>query len=354
MSAAKYRVIQTKSSTGGIVEFLPALSIDYSESLNGEGTCNVAIPLKCPEADPLSLIPGISGLAILRDNEPVWVGVIWTMSADLDQGTLTLHAAGYLSYYRGRVLHDGYIRQADQSLIMKEWINDCNVANGVNTTTTGVALTGRESRRSWTQYELKNIGEAMQELAEDDGGFNFRFAPYWKSGNGAVGNKLVISPRGGAEIPSALVHTENCNITAVSYDSAAMATRVYALGADNGNGTKLVGIQDNFDLDAVMPTKHVVASFTDVKQTETLIDKAAAMISAGREPVAIPTLTLYPGAFNPGTLIPGDTATVQADSGYVALFEQFVLTERRTTVDVNGTEITTLALANKELFISGD
>jgi hypothetical protein len=130
-----------------------------------------------------------------------------------------------------------------------------------------------------------------------------------------------------------------------------MATRVYAVGADNGNGTKLVGIADN---DLNMPTKHVVSTFSDVKSTTSLLDKAYAIAAAGRAPVALPALTLYPGAFSPKDFNPGDSGAVQIDSGYVRVLDDFVITERKTDVDVNGTEVTSLSLANKELFASGD
>ncbi|MEW2406473.1 hypothetical protein [Streptomyces griseoviridis] len=353
MTAARYEVVQTDAQTGGVVTTLPVASITYTETLNAAGSASVSIPLTAPEADPTTLYPGASGFAILRDGEPVWGGLLWTAAADLSTGVLTLNASGYHSYYAGRVLHDGYNRKADQAHLLRDWYELCNAENGIATDTSRLTTTGRIRSRTWTQYELKNIAEAVQELAEDAGGFNFRYVPYWTD-NGRIGNRVLKADQGENVIPFALVHRENCNVTQVSYDSAAMATRVYAVGADNGNGTKLVGIADNEDLAARMPTKHMVQTFSDVKTTETLLDKSAAIRDAGREPVAIPSLTLYPGAFSPTDFVPGDSGAVQADYGYVALLSDFVITERKTDVDVNGTESTSLSLANKELFTSAD
>jgi hypothetical protein len=332
---------------------LPVAAIAYGEALHGEASASVTIPLNCPEADPTRLIAGASGLAIERNGVPVWGGIVWTMSADLAAGTLTLNAGGYHSYYKGRVLHDGYSRRGDQSFLVKDWIGSCNADNGINTNLASFGWVGRESFRSWTQYELKNVAEAIQELADGEGGFDFRYVPY-RDGNGYMAHRITWTARGAVGIPLALVHGSNCDVTQVSYDSAAMATRAYAVGADNGNGTKLVGISDNIDLAARMPTKHIVASFSDVKYTETLLDKSAAIINAGREPVAIPSLTLYPSLFDPTTFIPGASGPVQIDSGYVALYDDFVITDRRTSVDANGGEHTSLSLANKELFVSAD
>ncbi|MBJ6623632.1 hypothetical protein [Streptomyces sp. DHE17-7] len=201
----------------------------------------------------------------------------------------------------------------------------------------------------WTQYELKNVAEAISELAED-GGFNVRYETFWASAT-HIGHRAVMTA--GSLFPFVLTHGENCNVTQVGYDAAAFATRVYAVGADNGNGTKLVGIADNA-LGASVPTKHVVQSFSDVKSTTTLIEKARAIAAAGSTPVAIPTLSLYPDVFSTADFMPGDSGAVSIDSGYVAVLDDFVVTERRTDIDVNGTEVTALSLANKELFTSGD
>jgi hypothetical protein len=43
---------------------------------------------------------------------------------------------------------------------------------------------------------------------------------------------------------------------------------------------------------------------------------------------------------------------VKATSGYVRLSDDFVITERRIAVDVNGTESVALSLASKEVFVS--
>ncbi|MGW0530665.1 hypothetical protein [Streptomyces sp. NPDC003032] len=353
MLAARYEVAQTDAQTGGVVATLPVAGISYTETLNGAGSASVTIPLTAPEADPTTLYPGASGIAILRDGEPVWGGLLWTAAADLTTGTLTLNASGYHSHYAGRVLYSGYTRKADQAHLLRDWYEACNTDNGIATDVSRLTTTGRIRSRTWTRYELKNVAEAVQELAEDAGGFNFRYVPYWTP-NGRIGNRILKSDRAQNAIPFALVHKENCNVTQVSYDSAAMATHVYAVGADNGNGSKLVGIVENRELQARIPSKAIVQTFGDVKTTQTLFDKAKAIRAAGSEPVAIPSLTLYPGAYSPTEFVPGDFGAVQADHGYVSLLSDFVITERKTDVDANGTELTSLSLANKELFTSAD
>ncbi|CAA07116.1 gp46 [Lomovskayavirus C31] len=330
----EYEVLQIEAKTGDVIATLPVTGIKYGETLNAAGTATVGMPLDA--ADPDTLQPGRSGLVVLRDGEPDWGGLLWTTTADLAAGTLTLNASGWHSYYAGRVLHDGYERKTDQALLLADWYALCNEDGGIGTDTSRLTTSGRVVSRLWTQYELKVVAEAISELAEDDGGFYFRYETYWRSVT-QVGNRVLKYTPGSASTPFALTHGVNCDVTQVSYDSAAMATRAYAVGADNGNGTKLVGIADNA-LD--MPTKHVVQSFSDVKSTESLISKAYAIATAGAAPVAIPTLTLYPGAFKPSDFVPGASGVVQVDSGYVRVFDDFVITERSTSIDENGTELT--------------
>lgn len=345
---SEYKVLQVEAMTGNVIATLPVTGISYGETLNAAGTASVGMPLDA--ADPATLVPGRTALVVTRDGVPMWGGQIWTAAADLAAGTLTLNASGWHSYYAGRLLHDGYEGKKDQALLLTDWFRLCNDDGGIDTDTSQLTTTGRIRSRTWTQYELKPVSEAISELADEDGGFNFRYDTYWRSAT-RIGNRVMKTGLGGSPFPFALTHTVNCDVTQVSYDSAAMATRVYAVGADNGNGTKLVGIADN---DLSMPKKQLAVSFSDVKSTETLLDKAHALAYAGSAPVAIPTLTLYPGEFSPADFNPGDAGAVQIDSGYVAVLDDFVVTERKTSVDANGTEVTSLSLANKGLFASAD
>ncbi|MGY5131279.1 hypothetical protein ACWGJW_02460 [Streptomyces nigrescens] len=353
MSAARYEVVQTDARTGKVIATLPVTGISYTNTLNDAGSASVGIPLNCPEANPLSLTAGKSGLAILRDDVPVWGGLLWTLSADIDQNVLTLNASGYHSYYKGRALVTGYNRKADQAHLLADWINFANDSGGIGTDTTRLTTTGRNRTRKWTEYEFKNIAEAIEELAEDAGGFNFRYEPYWTQ-NGRIGHRILKTLRGGDSTPCALVHRENCTVTQVSYDSSVMATNTYAIGADNGNGTKLLGSAANLPLSATMPRKVVVTTFSDVKASPELFDKANAMLSVGSAPIAIPSLTVYPGVCSPADFVPGDSGPVTCEYGYVSLSDDFVVTECKTDVDVNGSESIALSLANKEVFTYGD
>ncbi|MFE9767054.1 hypothetical protein ACFYPC_21455 [Streptomyces sp. NPDC005808] len=350
MSAARYEVLQTVAKTGEVVGSIPVTGIQYGETLNAAGSATVGMPLKA--ADPDTLEPGKSALVITRDDEPVWGGMLWTATADLNAGTLSLNASGWHSYYAARYLDmaGGYSGKTDQALLLRAWIEHANNNGGIGTDTSRLTTTGRIRERRWGFAEFKCIAEAINELADEDGGFDFRYESFWLD-DAHVGNRILKSGRLQNVIPSALVHRENCNVTQVAYDGSKLATRAVAFGADMGTGVKPYHIASN-ELDA--PALTQVTTWSDLKSTADLIPKAAAIGAVGRQVIGVPTLTLYPGVFDPASFLPGSVGTVQVDSGYVRLLEEFVLTERRVDVDVNGTETVSLSLASKDVFVSGD
>lgn len=349
--AARYSVVQTDLKTGSVVTELPVTGIGYTDTLNAAGTATVGIPLAAPEADPGKLIVGSTGLAVLRNDSPVWGGIVWGAAADLAAGTLTLSASGYHSYYAHRFLDakKGYATTGnDQSLILKEWFGYANANGGIGTDTSTVTGTGHNRSRKWSFYEFKNMAEAIEEMADDLNGFNFRYEAYWIPGVGRrVGNRFRIARRGSVSFPQ-LEHRVNCNTTAVNYDGTQLATQAYAFGADLGTGAKPYASASNPALTG--PRCVAVATYADTKTTASLIPKAAAMANVGSQPIAVPALTLYPDRFTPAQFTPGAVGTVIADSGYVALFEEFVITERNVEVDANGSETVSLALASKDVF----
>ncbi|MFD7610996.1 hypothetical protein [Streptomyces sp. NPDC059828] len=333
---------------------LPVTGIEYVDTLNGAGTASVGMPLHAPEADPSTLLPGASGLAILRDDTPVWGGILWGATADLSAGTLALSASGYHSYYAHRYLDStkGYSRKnADQSTLLKDWISYANANGGIGTDTSAIATRGRTATREWSFSEFKKISEAIEELADDLDGFNFRYEPYWVTTGTRIGNRFRVVKRGAEAYPQ-LEHRVSCNVTGVTYDGTQLATQAYAFGADLGTWMKPFATSSNPAL--TTPRMVTVATYSDLKASGQLIPKAAALATVGSQPIAVPTLTLYPQQFSPVQFQPGAVGTAIADSGYVALMEQYVITERRVGVDVNGTETVSLALASKEVFDNGN
>ncbi|WP_328950470.1 hypothetical protein OG778_23875 [Streptomyces sp. NBC_00184] len=347
----EFEILQVDAKTGNVVATLPVTGITYGETLNAAGTASVGMPLDA--ADPETLAPGRSALVVTRDGVPDWGGIVWTASADLAGGTLTLNASGWHSYYSARYLDmaGGYNGKTDQALLLRAWIDYANANGGINTDTSRLTTTGHIRARKWGFAEFKNIAEAINELADEDGGFDFRYETYWADAKRTrIGNRLLKDSRVSRTFPM-LTHLTDADVSQVAYDGSKLATTAVAFGADMGTGVKPYHVTSNV-LDGPKLTQ--VVTYSDLKATADLIPKAAALGAVGRQVIAIPTLHLYPGVYDPAAFVVGSYGSVNVDSGYVRLLEEFVIAERRIDVDVNGTETVTLSLASKEVFVSGD
>ncbi|MER5894765.1 hypothetical protein [Streptomyces sp. NPDC001876] len=347
----EFEVLQVEAKTGNVVNSLPVTGIGCAETLNDAGTCTVGMPVDA--ADPDTLQPGLSALVVTRDDVPVWGGPVWTASADLAAGTLTLNAAGWHSYYAARYLASaaGYKGNKDQAQLLRDWLGYANTNGGIATTFDSLANTGRLRSRTWAFSEFKNIAEAINELADENGGFDFAYECYWSdSTRKRVRHRFVKTERLALTFPT-LTHGVDADVTGVAYDGSRLATRAYAFGADMGTGIKPYASSTNPFMPT--PTLNQVVTYADLRSTAELIPKAGALGSVGRQVIATPTLALYPGVYSPGAFKVGATGTVNVDSGYVQLLEEYVITERKFDVDANGTETVTLSLASKEVFESG-
>ncbi|MET8691732.1 hypothetical protein ABZV65_04200 [Streptomyces bauhiniae] len=357
---AQFELLQVEARTGNVEASLPMTSLQYGDTLNQAGSSTMAIPLSV--ADPAKLIPGRSALVVLRDGEPDWGGLMWSATADLAAGTLTMGASGWHSYYTRAYLvvfemqpdrplfgrWRGYKATKDQALLLRDWLQWTD--GGIDTDTSWITTTGRIRTRDWGFAECKSVAEAINELADDDGGFNFRYETYWKARGRLIGNRFLHSTRLKTSFPT-LTHGSNAEVSQVSYDGTKLASIAWVFGADDGTGGKPYQRALN-ELDA--PYLAQVATYSDIKSVDALTPKANALAAVGRKPIALPTLTLYPDVYDPAQFMPGAVGRVKVDSGYVNLSDQFVITERRIDVDVNGRETVSLSLANKDVFVSGD
>ncbi|MFE9026225.1 hypothetical protein ACFYOA_08175 [Streptomyces iakyrus] len=352
-----YEVLQVESQTGDVVASLPVTGITYSEVLNEAGSASVAMPLD--EADPATLQPAQSALVVVRDGEPVWGGPVWTTSADLAAGTLTLNASGWFSYYKACYLASvgvsggaipkpvlrGYKGRKDRALMIRDWLEAANDNGGIGTDVAEIFTWRKIRSREWGFSEFKNTAEAITELADEEDGFNFSFDTVWR-GTDRVRNVFRHYPRLSAKFPT-LTHLKNAEISRVDYDGSRLAHRAFVFGADMGTGSKPYQVAHN-PINA--PTLTQVATFSDLKRTSELTPKAKALALVGKRVIAMPTLTLYPEFGALSDFRPGRYGFVKASSGYVRLSDDYVITERAVSVNENGSELVSLALASKEVF----
>jgi hypothetical protein len=100
-TAPKYRYFVTDLLSNSLLAEIPFQGVSYERSLKSAGkfSGNIAV---IDETDALNLyentMPGKTGLYIVRDNECVWGGIIWSRSYSLTEKSLSVQGAEFTSY----------------------------------------------------------------------------------------------------------------------------------------------------------------------------------------------------------------------------------------------------------------
>lgn len=100
-TAPKYRYFVTDLLSNSLLAEIPFQGVSYERSLKSAGkfSGNIAV---IDETDALNLyentMPGKTGLYVVRDNECVWGGIIWSRSYSLTEKSLSVQGAEFTSY----------------------------------------------------------------------------------------------------------------------------------------------------------------------------------------------------------------------------------------------------------------
>src|SRR6266496_2368632 len=239
---ANYRYLLADLKTVKPIAEIPFESASYSHVLNAPGSFAGTLGLNQP-ASLYSVLSttlnlGRVSLFVERDNVIVWGGILWTSSADIDAGTITFNGEGWHSYFRRRVVRakKNYVQQDQTTQIAKNLIDYAQSISGgsIGVDTTGVAATGVLRDRTYEAFERKFIGEAVEQLAAVDGGFDFRFDSSYVSGN-IVTRFLTSYPNTGRQTNFVLEVGAQLAGLGIKVDATSLATNVDAIGAGEGD-----------------------------------------------------------------------------------------------------------------------
>lgn len=356
---ATYRYLLADALTNSLIEELPFESASYSHVLNApgafSGTLSLKQPLSLQNVLATSLNYGKVTLYIERDGALVWGGMLWTDQPDFDAGTLEIRGEGWHSYFRRRVLRARKVYTAqDQTTIATDllnWAQDAtaNPGGSIGVWTLDALATGVLRDRTYEAYERKSIGEAIEQLAAVDNGFDFRYETLYSSG--IPGKRFLVQyPNTGRN--TALVFEGQLSSMKVTRDATAMATNVDAMGAGEGDARLIASVSDP-SLIGVYPKLDEVISNTDVSILATLDGYARQRLKRGKTPIVIPSIDVDPEA-DPtlGSYIPGDIVTVRGGYGLVTIDGRFRITGYTVKVDDSGGEVASLDFAGLESFTS--
>lgn len=353
--AAAYRYLLADVLTNSLLAELPFESASYSHVLNAPGAFSGTLGLKQPASLQnvlaTSLNYGKVALYVERDGVIVWGGMLWGDAPDFDAGTLEIRGEGWHSYFRRRVLRARkvYVQQDQTTQIAKDLIDYAQgVAGGnVGVVTADALATGVLRDRTYEAYERKSIGEAIEQLAAVDGGFDFRYDSAYSGVNIAT-RFLTQFPNTGRN--TSLVFEGQLSSMKVTRDGTSLATNVDAMGAGEGN-LRLIATVSDPSLIGVYPVLDDVVSNTDVSILATLDGYARQRLTRGKAPIVIPSIDVDPSA-DPvlGSYISGDIVTVRGGYGLVTVDGRFRITGYSVKVDDSGGEVASLTFAGLEAF----
>lgn len=295
--------------------------VRYSKKLCATGQLTASLNVGAARSDGIDphdlTTPGRRVLYVLRDDVPVWAGLIWTRRYDSAAHRITLGCGDFWSYFDHRKVlpklspekYDcpHYIAQlqpvqwigVDQNLIVR---NLLTLAAGHPGGDIGIAVAESGASmfpRSVTYYGYQNVsvGDALRRLSQLKDGPDLMFDAGPIDGGGRPTRLLRLgAPRLGATT-TAHVWEYGGNMTGYTWpsDATRMATRTFATGAGTGQQLLIAVAEDADRYRSGWPLLETEHGYTSVSGFGELRSYAAADLQAGRLPVALPTLAVHSG-----------------------------------------------------------
>lgn len=304
---------------------LPLVDVSYEESLNGAGSFSASLPMAVDGATSAtarssiaalltsSSIPERTALYLYRDSVIRGGGIIWGRTRGKGRPA-QISGAGFWSFFRTQHLRTTLTYTAqDQLVIARNLVTVTQAITGADIgVTVGSEVSGVLRDRIYYKYELKQIAEAVEQLAAVDRGFDFAIDIQ----PGPVKVLTLSYPRRGRIAGStgvAFVDGKNLLDYEVKEDGTRSARVFTALGAGDGLDMK-ISTQSRTDIiDAGYPATSATAAFKDVKVQATLDAHAVAEVNARASTPAFWTVIVDPDDPDGGlgTWIVGDDALLE-------------------------------------------
>jgi len=104
-TSAEYRYFTTDLLSNTVLAEIPFRGVSFERSIKAAGSFSGTVPV-IPETAHMdiynSTMPGKTGLYIVRDQECIWGGIIWSRSYDVLERSLSVNASEFTSYFHHR------------------------------------------------------------------------------------------------------------------------------------------------------------------------------------------------------------------------------------------------------------
>ena len=290
----------------------------------------------------------------------VWGGVIWARQYNSTSQTLSVTAREWISYFEHRrITADVDFDNIDQLVISKTLIENAQAATygniNVGYNSEGQTTSGILVDRTYYNYELKNVFQAIQDLSRQSDGFDFHIDVAYdgitglptKYFNTYYPRSGLVYTAGDIDVPVFIFPAGNMVEYEYPEDGAAVANSIYALGAGSNEGKLISNAQDAPKFAEGWALLENVANYSDITDQTVLDNLATAQVIANSYPPVV-LRVVVPAFENPvfGTYEIGDDARViiQDNRFPTGLDEVYRLVGVSVQPGENGPERVTLTL----------
>lgn len=296
MAKNEYRYLLHDLRTNEPVAELPLRGVQWSRKLSGVGQASASlrvVPAMRIDDVMYATTPGKMGLYMLRDEQPMWGGVVWKRTRNSADSTMALQCKTFESYF-DRVFNKKtrYWSSYEQLSIAREVIDEA--ARQV-LVTVDQSLSTRSRERTMFYYEFKSVGEELSQLAALEDGFDYNVQIRIGS-DGSIERHLDFGyPQLGVpRDQTGFIFEYPGNIVNYSVDEDAEqgGNVVYAIGAGEGTEQLTAEAVVAQDLQEGWPRLELSRSYKSVVRLSTLGDHAQSDLARLKSPVTVFSMTV--------------------------------------------------------------
>lgn len=341
--------------TGTVRDELPLTAAAFSVELNGSGGFDATAPIKAVDSSGYSPVqtsvidPGRTIIYGLRDGVVLCAAIVWATQADLGRGEVRIAGRGLFSYYERRHIRSTLTyAAADQFTIVSGvlgHVHSLGAGNPLDLSVTWPALSGVSRDRTYYGFERKQVAEAITQLAEVDGGFDFSLDVAGEPGS--FTHELCLHhPRRGRRTSMVWDAQKNVVLLSWSRDAGRQANELTAIGAGEGDDM-LVSLVSDPAMLATYPLLQDATTYKSVANRSTLDAHAYSDLGVRKQPVDLVSVEIVESDPDSrlGGFVPGDDVRVRASEGYVDFDAECRVQSYSVRVDANGAERVTVDLA---------
>ena len=319
-----------------LTQDLPLNGVQVEDHLNRPGALRGSLPVDHDMATDELLDEGRRAIYWERDGKIEFGGILWRVDRPVGSRTLSLDVVGWLGYWDHRdIWRDRSFTATDQFTIVQTLIADAQdeaystalggpgADSDLGITVTWDALSGvlRDRTEDYRDYQAKNLGEAIRQLAGVEDGFDYGMKYGTTTDRITKAIKLWHPQRG--RTTGYLFEFEQAssrgNVTrwGITRDASNMAWRARGWG----DGVESARLRSQAVTEArrgVYPPLDVAfKSYTGVTEQATLDSRTAGDLARVDQPVRLPAIEINP-RMDPrwGDWEIGDTVLLRIDDGY--------------------------------------